>query len=221
MTYTWNFNAVFAYQDAMLGGAALTLQLTLASVVLGTVGGLLLCLARGSRVRAIRLGGELFAEVFRGLPLLMVLVWLFYAFPSVLGVKLSAFDTAVIGLALNLAAFSSDIFRAGISAIPRGQWEASLALGLTELQTLRDIVFPQAARVIIPPLAGRYIETVKLTALASVIAVDELLHVGGNIISVSYRPLEVYTAIALLYLAIILPLSAGLAKLEGKQWKAQ
>ena len=215
--YIWNFNSVFAYKEAILGGAAVTLELTFLSVIIGTVLGLLLCMARLSKNRAISLPAYAFGETFRNLPALVVLIWIFYALPE-FGIKLSAFDTAVAGLSLNLAAFSSEIFRAGINSVPKGQKEASLALGMSELQAMREIIFPQALRVVIPPLSGRYIETIKLTSLASVIAVNELLHVGGNIISLTYRPLEVYTAIAIIYFAMIAPLVFLLGKLEEKPW---
>jgi len=145
-------------------------------------------------------------EVFTGLPVLVLLVWLFYALPVVTGIAVAALPTAVFALSLNLAGFSAEVFRAGIQAVPRGQIEAACILGLTKAQTLRRIVFPQAMRLILPPLSGRYIETIKLTSLASVIAVNELLHMGQNLISVSFRPLEVYTVIALLYLLVIIPL---------------
>jgi len=217
--YNWNFNAVFSYQDAIVGAALTTLQLALLTVIIGTVLGLALCIARMSGNKAVSALAHGLGEVFRNLPVLVVLIWIFYALPS-FGFKLSAFDTAVVGLSLNLAAFSSEIFRAGINSVPKGQREASLALCLSEIQVMREIILPQAMRTIVPPLSGRYIETVKLTSLASVIAVNELLHVGGNIISVTYRPLEAYTAISLVYFAMITPLVYIMGKLEGKPWHA-
>ena len=216
--YTWNFNAVFSYREAIVSGALTTLELAIIAILLGTVLGLLLCLARASKNKLLSLAARAFIEIFRDLPLLVILIWLFYALPSVFDLGLTAFDTAAIGLALNLGAFTSDIFRAGISAVPRGQREASLALGLSEIQTLREIVLPQALHVILPPLTGRYIETIKLTSLASVIAVNELLHAGGNIISLTYRPLEVYTAVAIVYFIMIAPLVYLLSRMEGKPW---
>jgi len=216
--YIWNFNAVLPYKDAIVSGAAVTLQITLLSIVIGTILGLLLCLARMSRNGALSTLALCAGEVFRNLPVLVVLIWAFYALPS-FGMRLSAFDAAVAGIALNLAAFSSEIFRAGINSVPKGQREASLALGLSEFQSMREIVLPQALRVIVPPLSGRYIETIKLTSLASVIAVNELVHVGGNIISLTYRPLEAYTAVALVYFVMITPLVFVLRKLEGDKWQ--
>jgi polar amino acid transport system permease protein len=215
--YSWNFNSVLAYKGAILGGAAVTVELTFITIIIGTALGLLLCMARMSKNPLLSIPALAAGEIFRDLPVLVVLVWVFYALPA-FGVKLSAFDTAVAGLSLNLAAFSSEIFRAGISSVPKGQREASLALGMGELDVMKEIILPQALRVVIPPLSGRYIETIKLTSLASVIAVNELLHAGGNIISLTYRPLEAYTAIALAYLAIIAPLVFLLGRLEGKPW---
>jgi polar amino acid transport system permease protein len=218
--YVWNFNVVFAYKEAILMGALTTLSLTLLAIFFGTILGAVLCIMRLSKNQAISFASAAFVEIFRDLPLLVVLIWLFYALPSFLNLGLSAYETAAIGLSFNLAAFASDIFRAGISSVHKGQREASLALGLNEFQIMREIVLPQAAKVILPPLTGRYIETIKLTSLASVIAVNELLHVGGNIISLSYRPLEVYTAVAVVYLAIIFPLVLLLGRLEASQKQA-
>ena len=214
MTYTWDFSVIVNYKTAIFKGALVTLELTLFSLVVGTLLGLILGILRLSKNPLLKYPSIIFIELFRNLPLLILLVWLFYALPSLVGIRISAMTTALIGLSLNLAAFSAEIFRAGIVSIPKGQLEASLALGLSKFQTLRRIILPQAVKLIIPPLAGRYIETIKLTSLASVIAVDELLHAGQNLISVSFRPLEVYTAIALIYLIIIIPLTLVLKRIE-------
>jgi polar amino acid transport system permease protein len=211
--YNWDFGVILIYRTAILNGALMTLELTLLSLTAGTCLGLVLCLGKLSKNNFISHPVAILVEVFTGLPLLVLLIWLFYAAPIFSGIQISAFATAVIAISLNLGGFSAEIFRAGIQAIPKGQSEAALMLGLTKIQTLKRIILPQALKIILPPLSGRYIETVKLTSLASIIAVDELLHVGQNLISVSFRPLEVYTAIALIYLAIILPLTAFLRRL--------
>ncbi|MBI2631434.1 amino acid ABC transporter permease [Candidatus Pacearchaeota archaeon] len=214
VVYTWDFSVIFTYKEAILKGTLITLELTFFSIILGSILGMRLCLMKLSKNPILKYPAIAFIEVFQDLPLLILLIWLFYALPPLFGIHISAFLTALIGLSLNLGAFSAEIFRAGIISIPKGQRESSIALGLSKYQTMKDIILPQAKRVIIPPLTGRYIETIKLTSLASVIAVDELLHSGQNLISVSYRPLEVYTIIALLYLAIIVPLTLMLKKLE-------
>lgn len=212
--YTWDFSIIFTYKEAILKGTLITLELTFFSIILGSIIGIIICLMKLSKNHFLKYPAIAFIEIFQDLPLLILLIWLFYALPPLFGINISAFSTALIGLSLNLGAFSAEIFRAGIISVPKGQTESSIALGLTKYQTMKDIILPQAKKVIIPPLTGRYIETIKLTSLASIIAVDELLHSGQNLISVSYRPLEVYTVIAILYLAIIVPLTLILKGLE-------
>ena len=212
--YTWDFSVILNYKEAILKGVLMTLELTAVSLIAGTVLGLIVALVKISKHSIARAVGVLFVELFTSLPLLVLLIWLFYVLPILTGITISALITAMVGLSLNLAGFSAEIFRAGIMAIPRGQTEAAIMLGISKWKTLQQIVLPQAIRIILPPLSGRYIETIKLTSLASVIAVDELLHTGQNLISVSFRPLEVYTVIALIYLAIIIPLTLVLRRFE-------
>jgi len=214
VSYNWDFSVVFAHKQAILTGALVTLELAMLSIFFGSLIGLGLALLKSSRNKAIKFTAASIIEVFRDLPLLVLMVWLFYTLPPITGIQVSAFATAVLALSLNLGAFSAEIFRAGFNSVPKGQIEAAKVLGLKNIHSFRHIIFPQALKVILPPLTGRYIETIKLTSLASIIAVNELLHQGQNLISVSYRPLEVYTAVALMYLAIIVPLSLLLQKVE-------
>lgn len=216
MAYTWDFSVIAANKTAILNGTLLTLELTVLSIAIGTLLGIVLALLKLSKQSLPKYLAVIFIEIFQGLPVLVLLIWLFYVLPIGLGVRIGAFESAVIGLSLNLGAFSAEIFRAGIQAVPKGQIEAATSLGLNPTQTLRRIVLPQAVSIIAPALSGRYIETIKLTSLASVIAVNELLHAGQNLISVSFRPLEVYTVIALIYLAIIIPLTMALRRIERK-----
>jgi|SRR3989338_618698 len=217
ITYNWDFSIIFNYKEAILKGTLITIEIAFLSIILGTILGLILCFLKISKNPFFKYPSSIFIEIFRDLPLLVLLIWLFYAIPPLFGINISAFYTSIIAFSLNLGAFSAEIFRAGVNSISKGQTEASLSLGLTKFQTMKDIIFPQARRIIIPPLTGRYIETIKLTSLASIIAVDELLHVGGIIISLSYRPLEVYTAVAVLYLAIIMPLTFFLRRFERRK----
>jgi polar amino acid transport system permease protein len=216
INYTWDFSIILDYKVAILRGTLITLELTFFSLIIGTILGLILALLKLSKNPLLKYPAIVFIEIVTGLPLLVLLVWLYYALPIFTGIKISALPTAIIGLSLNLGGFAAEIFRAGIQSIPKGQTEASLTLGLTKFQIIKRIIMPQATKLIVPPLSGRYVETIKLTSLASVIAVDELLHSGQNLISVSFRPLEVYTIIAIIYLIIIIPLTLVLRRFEKR-----
>ncbi|MBR9698930.1 amino acid ABC transporter permease [Candidatus Woesearchaeota archaeon] len=215
VSYNWDFSVVWINKVALLKGLLITAELTILTLFFGLILGMLFFILKASRIRAV---SSLFAgiiEIFRGLPLLVLMIWIFYTLPSMIGLNFSPFTTAVVALSLNLGAFSAEIFRSGFNSIPTGQIEAAKVVGMKRFHILRHIVFPQALKVIIPPLTGRFIETIKLTALASMIAVNELLHQGQNLIAVSYRPLEVYTVIAFMYLILIIPLSHFLKKMEA------
>lgn len=216
MNYDWHFESVWAYRAALLEGALISVQLTGLSIVVGTSLGVFLAFARGSRLRAVRWPTMVVIEILRALPILVLLVWLYYCLPILTGVRLSAFWTAVLGLSVNLAAFAAETFRAGIEAVPNGQLEVARSMGLTQWQIRTRIVLPQATRQMMPALVGLYVTILKLSSLASVIAVGELLHNANNIISVTYRPLEAYTAVALVYVAIALPVTMLSQRLETK-----
>lgn len=217
--YEWDFSIVWLHLDVFINGALITLALTFWSVIFGTVGGVLLGLGRLSRSRWIHFPAIGIIEVFLALPVLVLLVWIYFCAPM-LGLSLSGFLTAVVSLSLSLSAFAAEVVRSGIAAIPSGQLEAGRALGMSRFQVLRKIVAPQALRIITPPMLGQYLTTLKMSSLASVIAVYELLHSAQNLISVTYRPLEVYTTIAIVYLIMILPISVLTRKLEARYaWK--
>jgi polar amino acid transport system permease protein len=216
MGYQWDFAIVLKYRTAFLNGTILTLELTFLSIVFGTILGCAVALLRRLHFAPLRGLCSAYIEIFRGLPLLVLLVWLYYCLPILFGVKFNSFTTAVIAMTINLSAFAAETIRSGIESIQRGQREAGLALGLTPSQVMLRIVLPQATKVMIPNMLGLYITMLKLSSLASVIAVYELLHSANNIISQIYRPLEVYTIIAVIYLAIVLPMSLYGRKVELK-----
>ena len=157
-----------------------------------------------------------FIELFRALPILVVLIWIYYVVPTLFGWKFSPFTAAVLALSLNLAAFAAETVRAGIESIAHTQRESGLALGMTDYQTMRRIILPQAVRPMIPNLLGLYSMEIKNSSLASVIAVGEVLHQANILISDTYRPLEIYTTVAFVYLMIILPLIAFLRFAERR-----
>ncbi|MFH0952260.1 MAG: amino acid ABC transporter permease [Patescibacteria group bacterium] len=204
--YDWNWEVISIYKTVFIHGALMTIWLTLFAVVIGT--GLGFALAFLKRSRQLFLSGiaKVYIEIFRAIPLLVLLIWIFYVIPILFDWRLSSFTAAVLALSINLSAFIAETVRAGIESVPRGQYESGLALGLSSRQVMWRIIIPQAIKNMIPNLMGLYITQLKLSSLASVIAVNELLHRSNILISETFRPLEIYTTVAIVYLIIILPL---------------
>lgn len=184
--------------DQFAEGALVTIELTLVAGPLGIVAGLLAALARLSRFAPLSLLSSFYIWVFRGTPLLVQVMFAYYALPF--GLKLSEFNSAVLALALNVGAYNAEAIRAGILAIPRGQTEAARSLGLSQLQTFRDVVFPQSLRIALPPLVNNIVSLLKDSSLAYVIGVVELSNVGNRVQSASFEPIPVFITIALIYL---------------------
>lgn len=215
--YQWNFRVISLYGRGLLRGTCVTLELTGICIVIGTLLGLSLCLGRLSKSRALRYASIAYIEVFLALPLLVLLVWIYYCLPLLPGIgSISAFWAAVIAMSLNLAPFVAETMRAGLEDIPQGYIDAGKAVGMTSIQRMRRITLPLGIRTVTPPLLTQYITILKLSSLASIIAVNELLHSATTVISVTYRPLEIYTAVALIYLVIILPVVVFIRYIEKK-----
>lgn len=218
--YEWDFGVVLRYKWVFIQGAWMTLQITFFAVIIGTLLGALLGLGRTSKLLWVRLPVSVYVELFLAIPILVLLIWIYYCGPILLGVNLSGFWTAVLTLSLTLSAFVAEIVRSGLLAVPNGHIEAARALGMSKAQTLRLITIPQAIRVMVPPLLSTYISTLKMSSLASVIAVYELLHAAQNLIMTSFRPLEIYTAVALGYVVMVLPFSFLTRRYEAtKAWR--
>jgi len=203
--YQWHWNLIWAHRIVLLRGAWITIELCFLALLAGTFIGLIFVFLRISKHPLVFVPILFLTEILRQLPLLVVLIWLYYVLPSV-GIIISGFWAAFIGLSFNLAAYISETIRAGIESIPKGQAESAIALGYSKSLLMRKIILPQAFKRMLPNIMNLYINQIKLSALASVIAVNELLHMGNIIISATYRPLEVYTAVAVMYLIIIMPL---------------
>ena len=192
-----------------------TIPLTLASFVLGLALGLLTAVARLFAPRPLSDIARFYVWVIRGTPLLVQLFVIFYGLPS-LGILLDAFPAALIGFTLNVGAYSSEIVRAAISAVPRGQWEASYSIGMSWSQAMRRTVLPQATRVAIPPLSNTFISLVKDTSLAAAVTVPELFQTAQRIVATTYEPLILYIEAALIYLALSSVLSSLQVRLERR-----
>ncbi|MGN6303224.1 MAG: amino acid ABC transporter permease [Mesorhizobium sp.] len=192
-----------------------TAPLTLLSFVLGLAVGLMTALARLFGAKPLVAVARFYVWIFRGTPLLVQLFLIFYGLPSA-GILLDSFTAALIGFTLNIGAYSSEIIRAVIASVPRGQWEAAYSIGMTWSQAMRRTILPQAARTAVPPLSNTFISLVKDTSLAAAITVPEMFQAAQRIVATTYEPLILYIEAALLYLAMSSVLSALQVRLEER-----
>jgi His/Glu/Gln/Arg/opine family amino acid ABC transporter permease subunit len=196
---TLDWSVVWDNRWRFVEGCEVTVILTAATMAIALPGGLLLALLRLSPIRIVSSLTTGFVEFFRATPLILQIYWVFYVLPAAFDITLSEFATALLGLSLNVSAFNSETFRAGILSIRPGQWNAALALGMTKTQVLRKIILPQAVMRVLPALASTWVSLFKDTSLVSIIAVADLSYVSLKIRSETYRVLEVLTAMAGLY----------------------
>ncbi len=192
-----------------------TAPLTLLSFALGLVLGLVVALIRLFGPRPLVPVVRFYVWIIRGTPLLVQLFLIFYGLPSV-GIVLDAFPATLIGFTLNVGAYTSEIIRAVIASVPRGQWEAAYSIGMTWRQAMQRTILPQAARVAVPPLSNTFISLVKDTSLAAAITVPELFQAAQRIVATTYEPLILYIEAALIYLVMSSVLSSLQAKLEAR-----
>jgi polar amino acid transport system permease protein len=169
-----------------------------------------------SKRRALRACNRAYVEVFRAVPLLVLLLWVYYGLPVVLGIQFGVFIAGVIALALSDSAFEAEIFRAGIQSVERGQREAGQALGLSSWYTMRLIILPQALRRILPALGNQFVYVLKMSSLISVVGLQELTRRANELTLIEYRPLEIYTALVIEYLLLILVASWLVRRLEKR-----
>jgi len=180
-------------------GTRISLVLSVFAAAGGLVLGVIAALAKSSGIKPLRLLGVAYIEVFRGTPLLVQLFFLYFALPQITHVVLPAFTTAIIGLSLFAGAYTAEIVRGSLNAVPSGQREAASALGMNATQTLFDVLLPQATRIAMPALGNQFIGLLKDSSLASVITVTELLLATRGLVSVTYQPVALYAATGLIY----------------------
>jgi len=198
----------------LLTGLKVTAQLGVVSILAGLLLGLVVALLRLYAVAPLRVLAGLYIDIFRSIPLLVLLIVVYYALPFV-GLRLSPFVSVVCTLTVVSGAYTAEIFRAGIRAIPQGQFEASFALGLGFAATMRDVILPQAIRIVIPPLTNNSINVIKDTALASVVAMPDLLKQATQAQALEANPTPLVVA-ALIYLAFLWPLVLLAGRLEHR-----
>lgn len=204
-----------AWLPLLEGLVQYTIPLTLIAFVLGLILAVLTALARISTVKILQWIARVYVSIIRGTPLLVQLFILFYGLPTV-GVVIDPFPAAILGFSLNVGAYASEVIRASILSIPKGQWEAANTIGMTYVQSLRRIILPQAARVSIPPLSNTFISLVKDTSLASLILVTEMFRIAQQIAATNYEFLLLYGQAALIYWVVCFLLSIGQGRLEHR-----
>ncbi|MDT8879094.1 amino acid ABC transporter permease [Halomonas saccharevitans] len=216
VTFQFDWQAAFASIPFLLEGIPYTLLISFGGLAIGFLIGILFGLLRISRLAWLKIPAVAYIEIFRGTPVLVQVLFIFYGLPQLLGSPINALVAGIAAIAVNSGAYISEIVRGGVQSIERGQREAGLSLGLSRRQTFRYIIWPQAFRRMIPSLGNQGIISIKDTSLFSVIGVGELVRQGQVYIATTFNALEVYLMVALLYLAITLTLSLVLRQLERR-----
>jgi His/Glu/Gln/Arg/opine family amino acid ABC transporter permease subunit len=212
----FDFSAVWASMPILLKGFGVALLCASVAIILAIVLGLIVALMRLSSIRALRWFAFIYTQLFRGIPLYVLVIWVYFGLAIAVGVNLPAIPAGIITLALLNSGYLSETFRSGIMAVERGQIEAGTALGLTRGDVMRHVILPQGLRIIMPPLGNQYVDAIKDSAILSIIGVPELMRQSQQLANLYYRPFEFYTFAGVLYLFAVLVVSRGMNVLEKK-----
>ena len=200
----------------LLTGLYYTVLLSVTAILISVVVGLLVALPGLSSNRYLRGFNRVYVEFVRAVPILVLILWVYYGLPQLAGIAIGVFWAGVIALALSDSAFEAEIFRAGIQSIDRGQYEASHSISLNYADTMRFVILPQAIKRILPALGNQLVYMLKMSSLVSVIGMQELTRKANELVVTEYRPLEIYTILVLEYLVLILIVSAAVRWLERR-----
>ena len=200
----------------LMSGYYFTLLLSFTSIFISIAVGLLVALPGLSKNPWLRNFNRVYVEIVRSVPILVLILWVYYGLPPMTGLEINVFWAGVIALALSDSAFQAEIFRAGIQSIDRGQYEASHSISLNYKDTMRFVILPQAILRILPALGNQLVYMLKMSSLVSVIGMQELTRKANELVVTEYRPLEIYTILVLEYLVLILVVSAGVRWLERR-----
>ena len=214
--YKWDFSLVPNYLHLWMKGLGVTMAYSVGTIFGGMVIGIACGMLLLSKSKWVTLPVHYYVEIFRCTPLLVQIVWFYFALPIVLDVTMPDWFAAGLGLTLYMGAFATEIFRGGIISIDKGQWQASRALGMTWMELMQHIILPQAIKRMTPPFVNQSIIQLKNTSLLYVVAIPDLMYTGSIIVSDTFRPLEVYTVVAIAYFIILYPLTLWAARLEAR-----
>jgi|TARA_B100000929_G_scaffold60950_1_gene46164 polar amino acid transport system permease protein len=202
--------------EFLLGGLKFTIMVSLISMVFAIILGLIVSLASTTKIKVLNIINIGYTEIIRAIPVLVMILWVYYGLPVLFNLNFSAFVAGIIALSICESPFVSEIFRSGIQAVPLGQKEAGTSLGLNFFQKFFLITLPQAIRIILPALGNQFVYMLKMSSLVSIIGLNELTRKANELVVSQYRPLEIYTFLVLEYLVLILIVSYLVRRLENK-----
>lgn len=209
-TYQFRWDIIPDNLDFLMSGLQMTLIVSAATLVMAMIGGLIIASLDMSKFWPTRALGLVFGEIIRNTPILVQLLWVYYVLPIVFGISIDSLTALLIGLTVYSSAFIAEAYRAGIQAVPVGHREAAQVLGLSPTQTFFRIVLPQAIRMTLPPLAANFVQLIKYSSLGAVISVSEITRRGMELSASTFRPLEIFTFIAVVYFFICWPLAMAI-----------
>tara|TARA_B100001123_G_C15238361_1_gene998089 strand:- start:70 stop:804 length:735 start_codon:yes stop_codon:yes gene_type:complete len=200
----------------LIDGLFVTIFISLISIFFSLCFGFLVSLPSLSKNKYLKLINRIYIELFRSIPLLVLILWVYYGLPVMFNISLNPFIAGIISLALSDSAFEAEIFRAGIQSITKGQRDAAKSLGLNKYQEMRFIILPQALKIILPAIGNQFVYVLKMSSLVSIIGLADLTRKANELVVSVYRPLEIYTFLVIEYLILILIISYFVKKLEKK-----
>ena len=203
----------------LLSGLTTTIYISIISIVISIFIGLLIAIPSLSKSKFLTYLNIGYVEIVRAIPLLVLILWIYYGLPIMTGISFSPFVSGIIALSISESAFQAEIFRAGINSIKKAQWEAGSSLGLGFFRKLRLVILPQAVKDILPAIGNQFVYVLKMSSLVSIIGIGDLTRKANELVVTTYRPLEIYTFLILEYLVLILIVSYLVRKLEKKLQK--
>jgi His/Glu/Gln/Arg/opine family amino acid ABC transporter permease subunit len=212
----FDFAPIWQSKVLLIEGFGIAMFSAVAGILLAIVLGLIIALMRLSRFKILRGFAFIYTQLFRGVPLYVLILWIYFGLVYAVGIDIPRIPSGIIALALLNSGYLSETFRSGILAVNNGQREAGQALGLKGWQVTRYIILPQAGRIVIPPTGNQFIDAIKDSAILSIIGVPELMKVAQEQANLFYRPFEFYTVAGLLYLVAVLIVSRGITALENR-----
>uniref|UniRef100_UPI00402A1B57 amino acid ABC transporter permease n=1 Tax=Megasphaera sp. TaxID=2023260 RepID=UPI00402A1B57 len=213
---SFDFSLIWNSLPLLLAGAGVTIEITAIAVGLGFIFGLITSVCRLSGVKTLQVIAVCYVNIIRGTPMLVQIFLIYFALPMVIGERINPFVAAVAACSINSGAYVSEIFRAGIQSVDKGQMEAGRSLGLSWMQTMRYVIMPQAFKHVIPPLGNEFISMTKETSLVSVIVFEELTRRGQLIIAKTYGSFEIWLTVAAIYLVMTLTIARLVSYLERR-----